>query len=335
MIKNNDKVSLEYRRLTLDRESKKILITNFFKTAQEKDLSTPPNCKGFGRIRHFKRGSGELWPQNPLPIDPAIKALSLKDNLDELEAQVFQTASCNWRCWYCFVPYNLLSANEKHASWLTAGQLIDYYLEESERPRVIVISGGQPELVPEFVLWMMEELMQRNLDKEVFLWSDDNLSCDYFWRFLSEREIDLIVNYENYCRVGCFKGFDEKSFSFNTNASPEYFYKQFEIMRRYIEIGLDMYAYATFTFVDEEDKLYDNMCRFIDMLQEIDENFPLRTVPLEIFPFSTVIPRIKSIHERAIKNQYKAIKIWTSELEKRFPDRYKCNITEITINNKT
>ena len=35
-----------------------------------------------------------------------------------IEAQAFQNAACNWRCWYCYVPFELLAAKEEHADWL-------------------------------------------------------------------------------------------------------------------------------------------------------------------------------------------------------------------------
>ncbi|MES1181707.1 MAG: hypothetical protein ABUL44_02835, partial [Flavobacterium sp.] len=46
--------SQHLRSKAIDRENKKILITNFSGSDQEKDLSEPSNCNGFGRIRHFK-----------------------------------------------------------------------------------------------------------------------------------------------------------------------------------------------------------------------------------------------------------------------------------------
>src|SRR5690606_36319878 len=127
---------------------------------------------------HFRREASPGWPPNPLPIDPASKILGITA-ADLLRAQVFQNASCNWRCWYCFVPFSLLGANEALSGWLSASELIDLYLNESSRPRVIDLSGGQPELVPEWVPWMMRELTDRGLEREVYLWSDDNLSNDY------------------------------------------------------------------------------------------------------------------------------------------------------------
>jgi hypothetical protein len=60
-----------YRRAAIDVAGRRLLVTNYLGTDQEKDLSEPANCKGFGRIRHFRRGGGGEWPLSPLPIDPA------------------------------------------------------------------------------------------------------------------------------------------------------------------------------------------------------------------------------------------------------------------------
>jgi len=315
---NTEETSKKYRDLTVDISNKSVLLTNFLDSGQEKELTVPPNCKGFGRIRHFRRKTSDRWPQNALPIDPAAKALSLSTKLEELKAQVFQTASCNWRCWYCYVPYKLLSANKKYSEFLTVSEIVDLYLDNGDRPKVIDLSGGQPELVPEFVLWVMEELIKRDLKNEVYLWSDDNLSNDYFWRYLSEKDIELVVNYKNYGRVGCFKGFDEDSFSFNTRANPELFNQQFNLMKRYIDTGLDMYAYVTLTS-NNKSNITDKVKCFIDRMQQIDENLPLRTVPLEIQVFYPVAPRLKEEHEIGLEVQNEAIEVWKNELINRFP----------------
>src|SRR5437764_10976755 len=136
--------SEKLRAKSIDVESKKLLITNYIGSQQEGDLSEPANCDGFGRIRHFHRHGTSGWPENPLPIDPAANKLGLARE-DILLAQVFQNASCNWRCWYCYVPFDLLDANEKHSGWFTAGDLIDLYEDQTNPPRVIDLSGGQPD----------------------------------------------------------------------------------------------------------------------------------------------------------------------------------------------
>src|SRR5437868_3015532 len=114
--------SARYRAALIDRPQRRVLLTNYVGTEQEKDLSESPNCSGFGRIRHFRRQTSPGWVPNPIPIDPASRALGL-GAVDELRAQLFQNAGCNWRCWYCFVPFDLLSANRQHSTWLSASQL--------------------------------------------------------------------------------------------------------------------------------------------------------------------------------------------------------------------
>ena len=48
------KFSHQLREKAIDIANKSILITNFFGSEQEKDLSEPANCKGFGRVPPFE-----------------------------------------------------------------------------------------------------------------------------------------------------------------------------------------------------------------------------------------------------------------------------------------
>jgi sulfatase maturation enzyme AslB (radical SAM superfamily) len=185
---DTDSFSEAMRRRGVDREAEAIRVTNFVDSEQEQDFTEPANCQGFGRIRHFRRQTSSGWPENPLPIAPAARALGIDPAPPMLEAQVFQNAVCNWRCWYCFVDFELLSGRQDRSSMLSAGELVDLYLAEPSPPGMIDLSGGQPDLVPEWVLWMMDALTTAGVTDHVFLWSDDNLSNDYFWRHLTGRE---------------------------------------------------------------------------------------------------------------------------------------------------
>jgi uncharacterized Fe-S cluster-containing radical SAM superfamily protein len=313
---DTDAVSARYRAQAIDLEHQRLLVTNFRGTEQEQDLSEPPNCEGFGRLRHFRRVTCAGWPANPLPIDPACKALGLSMP-DALRAQVFQNAVCNWRCWYCFVPFNLLAANLKYAAWLSPARLIDLYLNQSDPPAVLDLTGGQPDLVPEWIPWMMTELRARGLERHVYLWSDDNLSTDYFWRFLSDADRELVATYPTYGRVCCFKGFNAASFAFNTRAEPALFERQFVLMQRLLTLGMDLYAYATFT-TPSRPKIPEDMARFVDRLQELDEHLPLRLVPLEIREFTPVKSRQNELTQAALTHQHLAVEAWQKELEGRY-----------------
>ena len=328
---DTDRWSYQWRERGIDLDAAKVLVTNFLGTEQEPDLNDPPNCRGLGRIRHFKRTTSPGWPCNPLPIDPACKALGLK-RVDRLRAQVFQNAVCNWRCWYCFVPFPLLSANPQYSEWVTASDLMDLYLGQIDRPVMIDLSGGQPDLTPEWVPWMLKEIRERHLEGTVYLWSDDNLSNDYFWQYLSEADIDLVSSARNYGRVCCFKGFDSESFSFNTQAEEHLFDRQFELFGRFVELGIDIYAYVTLTSPTSV-RIADRIRRFVDRLQAVHENLPLRTVPLEVRLFTPVHGRLKEDHRRAFDNQVLAIEAWNETIAELYAvsDRV-APITEIPLN---
>jgi uncharacterized Fe-S cluster-containing radical SAM superfamily protein len=316
MAINTEVISAHLRAASIDVTEQRLLITDFRGTEQEEDMSEPANCEGFGRIRHFRRYTSQGWPSNPLPIDPACKALGLPVT-DMLPAQAFQNAACNWRCWYCYVPFNLLSANLKHTAWLSAAQLVDLYIQEPNRPLMIDLTGGQPDLTPEWIPWMMKELQKRELQHEVYLWSDDNLSNDFFWRFLSDRDREVIATYPKYGRVCCFKGFNSASFAFNTKAEAELFDEQFSLMGRLLTVGMDLYAYATFT-TPKREYIAEDMRRFVDRLQMLDDNLPLRTIPLEISIFTPVEHRLDDEKRAAMSNQWLAIEAWQRELETRY-----------------
>lgn len=319
------------RNKAIDVAKRAILITNFSGSEQEKDLTEPANCNGFGRVRHFKLDAGKGWVKNPLPILPATKALGIKQN-SEIRSQVFQNSVCNWRCWYCFVDFKLLSGDSRYSSFLTCDEMVDLYLKEENPAPMIDLTGGQPDLTPEWVPWMMQTLKEREIDKKIFLWSDDNLSNDFLWKYLTNEQIDLMSSYKMYSRVCCFKGIDEKSFSLNTKAEPTLFAKQFELCKRLLEINLDLYCYVTLTANTDTD-FEIAVPKFLDDVQAIDEMLPLRIVPLRILDeYKPVESRVNDEFRDMLNGQYDAIEIWNGELKKRFTkEQLNKPITEINL----
>lgn len=299
-------------------DTKELLVAKLSGTSQETDITDPTNCGGVGRIRHFRRWTAFGWPENSLPIDPANHKLGI-DSGDVALAQVFQNAACNWRCWYCYVPFDLLKADEQKGLWLTADELVDRYRAHEHPPAIIDLSGGQPDLTPEWIPWTMDALEQGGLSEKTFLWSDDNLSTDFFWTKLSTSEIDRVVSYRNYAKVGCFKGFDSSSFSFNTRAAPALFDQQFSIFKRIVSLGIDVYGYATFTAPDNK-AIDAKMTEFVDRLQAISPLLPLRVVPLCVSAFRPAQDemRINAVHQKSMEIQQEAIKCWNLEIESRF-----------------
>lgn len=300
--------------------TREVLVSRFSGSDQEGDLTVPPNCEGLGRVRHFRRATAAGWPENPLPIDPAARRLGWPGG-DMVHAQVFQNAACGWRCWYCFVPFNMLGGDETRAAWVTAEQLVDLYAREPERPDVIDLSGGSPDLTPEWVVWTMEALQTAGLADTTYLWSDDNLSTDYVFTHLDAAARDRLAAYRNYGRVCCFKGFDAEAFAFNTGARPDAFEAQFRRFGCYLDLGLDLYGYVTLTGPDEA-AVARGVPGLMDRLQALHPNLPLRVVPLQIGDFSPTRERERrgghGRFEAAARVQEGAIALWTAELDRRF-----------------
>lgn len=316
---DTEKFAERLRARAINAADRKILISRLSGSEQEVDLSSPTNCDGFGRIRHFKIKTSDGWPANPLPIVPACEALGIHEPPAMMMAQVFQNAACAWRCWYCFVPDALLKADITRSSWFSAEELVAFYADLSDRPSIIDLSGGSPDLVPEWTPWMMEALRSRGLDRSTYLWTDDNLSTTYLFDKLTKDERMLLRSYQNYGRVCCFKGFDSYSFAFNTKAAESDYEQQFKIMRRLLDLGLDIYGYVTLTS-PRSAGVAAGVRTFVDRLQDLDPNLPLRTVPLEIRMFSPVGARLAANDERQISMgvQQDAIASWNEEIEKRF-----------------
>ena len=313
---DTDAYSARLRAKAVRSEDGTLLVANFVGSGQADDLTDPPNCGGVGRVRHFHRATTDGWPSNPLPIDPALAFLA-QERADDMTAQVFQNAACNWRCWYCYVPFDLLAGKEELGSWVSAKELVQCYVEVADRPPMIDLTGGQPDLAPEWVPWMMRALIDARLDESVYLWSDDNLSNDYFWQHLTAADHELISEYKGYGRVCCFKGFDAASFAFNTEASPDLFDRQFELFERLHSFGLDLYGYTTFT-APSDDGLSNAMRNFVDRLQRISEAMPLRVIPLEITEYGPVSHRLNDDRRASMEIQWRAIEAWENELERRF-----------------
>lgn len=314
---NSEEMANRYRAKALDVTGRRILMTRFTGTEQEQDLSVPANCNGFGRIRHFRRTRISSWPSNPLPIDPALHFLRIPAG-DGIDAQVFQNAVCNWRCWYCFVPFTLLDANSNHSSMVSVADLIGLWAAQPDPPVMIDLTGGQPEIVPEWIVWTMEEIRARGLEGKVYLWSDDNLSTDFFWTALSAAQRDTVKGFAGYGRVCCFKGFDSESFSFNTNAAPSEFSLQFDRAARLINLGVDLYGYATFTCPNIID-LRSKISAFIDRLRRLSDLLPLRVVPLHIESFTPTAGRLNILRSQALDNQQAAVEEWMECLGRIYP----------------
>lgn len=297
-------------------DARRILVSRLEGSGQEADLTSPVNCRGLGRVRHFREATSPGWPANFLPLGPAEAALGLAP-AGERTAQVFQNAACAWRCWYCYVPFELLGGDPKRSEWVDPDELVAMYAQLEVRPPILDLSGGSPDLTPEWVPWTMEALDRAGIAETTYLWSDDNLSTDYVFDCLTEGQRRWMAAWPRYGRVCCFKGFDPASFAFNTGAAPADFERQFERFARYLDLGLDLYAYVTLTG-QVETGVEDAVAAFVGRLAALSPDLPARTVPLEIQAFGPTAARMTD-RDLALPFavQAKAIRAWnhaTSDL---------------------
>ncbi|MCJ2075983.1 hypothetical protein MKK68_09985 [Methylobacterium sp. E-016] len=292
----------------VDVERRSVLVTRIGGTAQVSDLSVPTNCDGLGRVRHFRQAVVPGWPDNPLPIVPAARWLGVPSP-SKMIAQVYQLAACAWRCWYCYVPYASLRAAPATSVWRTADALVDAYLDLVDRPPIVDLSGGSPDLAPEWILWTLEAIERRGASATSFVWSDDNLSSDRLLTDEGRTLLDQIARYSNYGRACCLKGLDAQAFAFNTRARSEGFERQLAILAGYARSTMDLHVYLPLvgppgpcakTQVDT----------ILDRLSAIRADLPARTVPLFIGRFSTMAGRVDDVHERALDRQWELLAHW-------------------------
>ena len=319
------------REKTVDTVGERLLLARIAGSTQEQDLRKPPNCDGYGRIHHFRRHLDPRWTEIAIPMDPACKALGIPRQ-ELMNAEVFQYAACNLSCWYCFVPQELTRGEEQHGRWFSARELVRLYQAQPEPPQIIDLSGGNPELVPEWVPWMMKALKDAHLERKVYLWSDDSLTNTVAGKWLSPSDSELMRSYHAYGRVGCFKGFSPESFHFNTGMAAEQFDQQFRAMASLLSVGIDVYAYVTLT-TPSVDHLRADIRSFVERLQALRLNLPLRTIPLEIVSFSPTKARITDVRLKAITcYQYDAVDCWREELKSRFSsEQLATNVADVPL----
>lgn len=288
------------------------------------------NCNCYGRIRYFKMDKYEDWIKNPLPMAPFAHALGL-DVKKEIPVQVFQVAKCNMNCWWCFLPDKYKIASQQYSKWFYVDELIKMFIEDNNEARVIDLSGGNPELVPEWVLGFMRHLEAIGRAEDIYLWSDDVLTTDCFFSKLSIEEQQYMAQYKMYGKVACFKGFDEESFTFNTCSINHSLKDQMFLAKKYIEAGFDIYFYQVLTCLNIEN-IEKKIANYMDQLQGISHDVPLRVVPIKIKKFGANEKRFIGEKVPSIDNQYVALEVWKNEIYKRYGmEMFDWNIEDVVL----
>lgn len=316
----------------LIRSDDRVLIADLRGSAEADDAYTQINCGGLGRIRIFETYAFHADTKDPIE-NRRTRAFLCQRRLTEerVRTQVFQLAGCTWRCWYCYVDEDRLSGNPRLGRWLSSKELVDLFEKEVEPASVLDLSGGQPDLVPQWPVDVLRELAGRPALSTVHVRSEDNLTGRLITDVLTIADVDFLSQSQNYTRIGCFKGFSEDSFSFNTRALGSLYERQFECAKDILSARIPFFAYATFTFNTAQD-LGAEMEKFVDRLQEIHVNLPLRVVPLQVTPASTWLARDTEQFQRIREIEQDAVAAWTSEIISRFsPDHRSLDIRDVSL----
>lgn len=299
------------RQRLMDSGTRSVLLARLADSAESEDAYTELNSSGYGRIRRFN--SQSLLMNTGRGLVPRRKIYRTLTPANTFCTQVYQLAGCNWRCWYCFVDDSLLAADQTVSRMTPVKEMVDMYLDQSNPPPVLDLSGGQPELVPEWTLWTMEEIESRGLRGRVHVWVDDNLSGSYMRSVLSTSEISYIASFPNYSHAGCLKGLDDTSVRATTGSRGSSFHGQLRVLDDLLSLGFDPVVYLTMTgpFDASPESAVRQAVRDI---QRIHPLLPLKVIPLEIRNFSATTLRSKGTRENDRLAQYAAVASWENAL---------------------
>lgn len=202
-----------------------------------------------------------------------------------------QLAGCDYKCLYCYVPYRInQNKHQQKGKYLSADEIVDSFLEikkNSSLPlNVLRISGGNPTIVPEIIIELVEIVRRKKL-ADVYIWIDSNLSNSHYMKILGKDFISAIAS-PNVGIVGCFKGICSDDFEGLTGCSKVDYEEQFKTASFLLSSGCDFYIYLpSLTYLNNYE---EPLKRFALRLFEINPSLPARVELLKItdYPASVI-----------------------------------------------
>lgn len=305
-----------YRERIVRSQTREVFLSKIPQADVEGSTHAYINCDGYGMVRRSTTQRSD-WPD--IDILPNLVPQKLGITREEAETtQIFRLGACNFRCWYCFVDFRYLKASPEHGDLISVEKMVDLYQAQEYPPKIIYLTGGQPDLAPEWTLWMMEELEKRDLDDKVFLWQDDNLSSTALWDHLTPEQIQKMAHYPLYARATCLKGISPETFAPNTGANGRFFDLQIETLSRLVREGFDIYTYLTL-LSPNLDHAKTTLPLLMDRLrEEVHPLMPLRIFPSKVVAFDQTTKRMDNSNRAMLVNQKDLLEIWNEELANRY-----------------
>lgn len=195
------------------------LVNSFEKTSMA-ELQTKQTCfrvfdavkEEKGRKLNIKKGFDRYI--DSLIDYPSIIQSKLGGEWSQFNRMIsIHIPSCPLNCWHCYVDKELL--NQEKTDYFSAEKIVDFFIEQRDidkkinvESNVLRITGGEPFLIPEMILEILEELKNRNLDGEIFVWTETNITPLSFAKDIIDWEdiLSKLSGYSNFAVHPCFHG---------------------------------------------------------------------------------------------------------------------------------
>ena len=260
---------------------------------------------------------------------------------------------CPLNCWYCYieeclkcncnictiknVDCNRNRKNEMYIKedWFSAKKIVESFIKQRNLDKekgifstnILRVTGGEPFLVPDLLLEILEELKNEKLHKKIFLWTETNLIPlivqDNNKKLVPDELLNELAKYGNFCVHPCFHGLSQNNFNETTGQTIDNIDFLLNAFKRLLNAGIDIYP----SFGSNMSSHKDVEC-FYNKISEINELLPLRFCLIEYdLDYSPIKWRRKKIsnfskdHEK-VYDRFQVIERWDELLRENTGYRY-------------
>ena len=242
---------------------------------------------------------------------------------------------CLNNCWHCYVPKNLYRDADSQGNCIdiTAAEILDKFesqrdadMASGKQSNVLRITGGEPFLLPKLILECLDEIKKRNLEKDIFLWTETNLEPfigKHGKAFMDRAENTELLKemgtHENFAVHPCFHGLDSSEFKRITACSEHVTLEdQISALERLIDKGIDVYPTIGSNVCNPA-----NLPQFFNLLAKAPHpQLPLRVALIEYyFDYEPVRERLNQENrsgDSVLYSKFASLRIWNQLLLNRF-----------------
>jgi uncharacterized Fe-S cluster-containing radical SAM superfamily protein len=260
-------------------------------------------------------------------------------------------SKCPLNCWHCYIEECLkfdcnvcaieakCSQDRKSNMGITedlfsAKNIVENFVKQRNLDKekglfsnILRITGGEPFLVPDLLLEILEELKNKQLHKEIFLWTETNLIPlivqENYETLVPDELLNKLAKYDNFCVHPCFHGLNQNNFNEITGQTIDNIDFLLNAFKRLLNAGIDIYP----TFGSNMSSPEDVEC-FYNKISEINELLPLRFCLIEYdLDYSPIKWRRKKIsnfskdHEK-VYDRFQVIEKWDELLKENTGYKY-------------